>query len=45
MGWVVNVTPQSLYLQEEDLISILQEAGWAPEMVWMCAENFAPTRI
>jgi hypothetical protein len=28
-----------------DPVPIVQEAGWAPEPVWMCAKNLAPTRI
>jgi hypothetical protein len=25
----------------KDPVPILQEAGWAPELVWICAENLA----
>jgi len=32
-GWVVNSTPQKVYPTERDLISNLQEAGWAPGQV------------
>jgi hypothetical protein len=27
-GWVVSTMPQSLYFQEGDPITIIQEAGW-----------------
>jgi hypothetical protein len=45
MGRVVNVTSRPLYLQERDLVPILQEAGWAPGPVWTGAEILAPTGI
>ena len=44
-GWMVNVTPQPLYLQERDPVPIVQEVGWASGPVWTGAENFAPTGI
>jgi hypothetical protein len=45
MGWEVNATPRPLYPRETDLITIIQEAGWAPEPVWTGAENLAPNGI
>jgi hypothetical protein len=45
MGWVVNVTPRSLFTPGKDPVPILQEAGWAPGPVWTRAENLAPTGI
>jgi hypothetical protein len=45
MGWVVNTTPRPLYPQERDPVPIEQEAGWAPEPVWMGAQYLAPTGI
>lgn len=45
MGWVVNAMPRPFYLQEEDPLSIVQEAGWTPEPVWAIAENLAPAGI
>ena len=30
---------------KKNLVPILQKAGWAPEPVWMGAENLAPTGI
>jgi len=33
------------FTPEKELILIVQEAGWAPEPVWMGAENRAPTDI
>ena len=32
--WVVNTTPQLLYPQERDPISILREDVWAPYPFW-----------
>jgi hypothetical protein len=29
----------------KDPVPIVQEAGWAPESVWTCAKNLAPTGI
>jgi hypothetical protein len=40
---MVNVIHQSLYPQERNPASILQEVGWAPVPVWMGAANLAPT--
>ena len=33
--------PAALY-PRKDLVSIVQEAGWAPGPVWTCAENLTP---
>jgi hypothetical protein len=38
--WVVKATPRRLY-PEKDPISIVQEAGWTPELVWMGPEDLA----
>jgi hypothetical protein len=43
--WGVSVTPRPLYTPGKDPVPIVQEAGWAPEPVWTCAENLAPTGI
>jgi hypothetical protein len=47
MGGVVNAMPWALSppLQEIDMIPIVQEARRAAGLVWMSAENLAPTRI
>jgi len=45
MRLVVNATSHPPYLQERDLLTIIQEAGWAPGLVWMNVENPTPTRI
>ena len=29
----------------KDLVPIVQEAGWAPGLVWIGVENLAPTEI
>jgi len=42
---VVNVTPQSPYLQERDQAPTVQETGWAPGLIWMGPENLATTII
>ena len=44
-GWGVSVTPQPLFTPGKDPLPIVREAGWAPGLVWTCAENFAPTGI
>ena len=36
--------PTALY-PREDVVPIVQEAGWAPGPVWTGAENLAPTGI
>jgi len=33
-GWVVSSTPQPHFTPGKDLVPILQEAGWAPGLVW-----------
>ena len=43
MGWVVNVTPR--FAPGKDPVPIVQEAGWAPGLVWIDAENLASTGI
>jgi len=45
MGWVVNVTPRSLFTPGKDPVPIVQEASWDPEPVWTGARNLAPTGI
>jgi hypothetical protein len=40
-GWVVSTTPWPLYHQE-DLVPIVQEAGWALGLVLMGKKNLAP---
>jgi hypothetical protein len=37
---MVNVTPQLLYAK--NLIPIIHQAGWVPELLWTDAENLAP---
>jgi len=39
-----GVVPTALRPGREPL-PIVQEGGWAPGTVWMCAENFTPTEI
>jgi hypothetical protein len=43
--WVVKVTLRPLYPRERDPVPILQEAGWAPGLVWTGAGNLAPIEI
>jgi len=40
--WVANAMPQPLYPGNDPLCTA-QEALWAPQMVWTCVENIAPT--
>ena len=44
-GWGVSVTPRPLFTPGKDPVPIVQEAGWAPGLVWAGAENLAPTGI
>jgi hypothetical protein len=41
---VANAKPRPHY-PGKDPVPIVQEAGWAPGLVWTGAENLAPTRI
>jgi len=41
-GGVVKATPRPLYPRERDTVTILLEAGWAPEQVWMGAGKSRP---
>jgi len=41
----VNAIPWLLYTQEGHPISTIQEAEWAPGLVWTGAKNLAPTAI
>jgi len=43
--WGVSVTPRQLFTPGKDPEPIVQEAGWAPGLVWTGAENLAPTGI
>ena len=45
MGSIVSATLRPPYPREREPVLIAQEAGWAPEPVWMGMENLAPTRI
>jgi hypothetical protein len=42
-GWVVSTTTRPLYPRERPVL--VQEAGWAPGLVWTFAKNLAPTGI
>jgi len=44
-GWGVSIPPQPLFTPGKDLVPIIQEAGWAPGLVWTGAENLIPTWI
>jgi hypothetical protein len=43
LGWMVKATPRQLYRRERDPISTVQEAGLAPGLVGMGADNLAST--
>ena len=45
MGWVVNAISQPLYVLEGDPVPIVQEAGQALGLVWMCRKNLSPTAV
>jgi hypothetical protein len=44
-GGVVNAMPWPLNPWERDLVPTIQEAGWAPWLVWTGAENLTSTSI
>jgi hypothetical protein len=44
-GWMVKATPLPFHPRKRDLISNVQEAGWASGPVWTCAENLTSTGI
>jgi hypothetical protein len=41
-GWGVSVTPLPLSSAEKNPAPIVQETGWAPGLVWTCAEISPP---
>jgi hypothetical protein len=43
-GWGVSSKPRPQFTSGRDPVPIVQEAGWAPGLVWTGAENFAPIR-
>ena len=42
---MVNVTPRPTLPLGKDPVPIVKEAGWAPGLGWIVAENLAPTGI
>jgi len=42
-GWGVSITPGLLFTPGKDPVPIIQEAGWAPGLVWTGVENLTPT--
>jgi hypothetical protein len=44
-GSVVSSTPQPHFTPRKDPVPIVQEAGWAPGLVWTGTENLASPRI
>jgi len=43
-GWAVSSTPRPQFTHRKDPVPIVQEAGWAPGLVWR-AENLVATGI
>jgi hypothetical protein len=41
-GCVVSITPLSPLPPGKDPVPIVQEVGWAPDSVWIGAENLTP---
>ena len=41
-GGVASITPRPPFTPGKYPVPIVQEAGWAPEPVWISAENLAP---
>jgi hypothetical protein len=44
-GWGLSAPRPGLFVAGKDPTPIVQEAGWAPEPVWTCAKNLAPTGL
>ena len=44
-GWGVSITPRPVFTPRKDPVPIVQEAGWAPGLVWTGTENLALTGI
>jgi hypothetical protein len=44
-GCVVSIKPKAAFTPGKDPVPIVQEAGWTQELVWIGAENLAPTKI
>jgi len=44
-GWRVSVKPRPIFTPRKDLVSIVQEGGWAPGLVLTDAENLAPPEL
>jgi len=44
-GLGVSVMPRPLFTPGKDPVPIVQEAGWAPGLVWAGAKNLTPTGI
>ena len=42
---MVSVTPRPFFTPGKDSVPFVQEAGWDPGLVWIGAENLAPTGI
>ena len=45
MGWSGQRHSRAAFTPGKDPVPIVQEAGWAPGLVWTGAENLAPTGI
>ena len=43
--WKVSITPQPLYAKESDTVPIVQENGWASELISIDLKNLTPTKI
>ena len=44
-GWGVSVMPRPLFTPRKDPVPTVQEARWAPGLVWTGVKNLAPTGI
>jgi hypothetical protein len=44
-GGVWSASRPGRFTPGKDPVPIVQEAGWGPGPVWMCAKNLAPTEI
>ena len=44
-GWVVNVIPRPVCSHKRAPVAVVEEAGWASWLMWMCMESLAPIRV
>jgi len=43
--WVVIAIPRPVYSHERSPVAVVEEAGWASGLMWMCMESLASIRV